>query len=184
MRAWSQADRSHLRAISLISLRSMASPKLLKSCDRHDECAGPADHVLSVILGEAAGRIGVQGQVAAHGRGAAVEDRQAVDDRACFDRRIARRSDGSPLVARSVSRDVDDPPVGRDRGRRELAEGEVDRRADRRSSDERPRWRAYDPSLPTRSTSFDGCGGFSCRRNGPSLTRFGRRGTSSAPPMV
>src|SRR5208337_1734349 len=99
--------------------------------DWHDERPGPADDVVAVILREASGRIGVKGEIAAHRGGAAVEDREPVDDRAGLRRRVARRRDGTPLIARAVSGHVDDPEVGRKPGPGELAESEVDRRADR-----------------------------------------------------
>ena len=78
----------------------------------------------------------MQGEIAAHRGGAAVEDREPVEDRAALDRRVARRGDGTPLIAGAVSGHVDDPAVGRKPGRGELAESEVDRRADRGPSSE------------------------------------------------
>ena len=109
--------------------------------DRHDESARPADHVVAVVLGDAAGRIGVQREIAAHRRGPRLKIVSPLMTAPAST--AASRAAVAPtaLVACSVARDVDHPAVGRERALGEQREGKVDRRPDRGPSDEGARRR-------------------------------------------
>jgi hypothetical protein len=80
--------------------------------DRREEGPGAADHIVSTIFGEAAGRIGVQREISALRGGGLVEDGETVDRRAGGDRRVARVGRRAAVIIGAVARHVDDAAIG------------------------------------------------------------------------